>query len=581
MAGAAPKGAGSGRRRPPPPGLRALLLLLCLWLPSGRAAGPLPAPLSGVEQLLGEFRRQLQQERPQEELELELRAGGGPPPGCPGPGGGGYSAMPDAIIRTKDSIAAGASFLSAPAAVRDWRQCVAACCAEPRCSVAVVELPRRPAPPAAALGCYLFNCTARGRNVCRFALHRGYSSYSLGRALEGQRDLGAGFPATARASPRLGKQAPGRGRCSSCTCWVAASGRPARQDLWAPSPRKHLVPEKDEPPLSKAGEDVVVRLPTDGLVLDGRESTDDHAIVQYEWTLLQGDPSVDMKVPQSGTLKLSHLQEGRYTFQLTVTDTAGQRSADNVSVTVLPPAFSTRVSLDGKTETHTATSQPRNHSHEQRCSRTLPGDVSGSRCPTPATCVTRHGEESFRLLGTKDSNWPCDARAAFPPSHAAQRPSGWGGVERLQGGPLVLERRPLYLEPVLSLEKSKLSGVNFVSSLLLPVVGKLWLASNMRLFGPLSAVLPLTLGLAITALLLLMVACRLRLLKQKLKKARPITSEESDYLINGIEEERGRERIMMGCFLHAPDWGSSPQPRQVLRTESIPDLQVHRSTLNH
>lgn len=48
------------------------------------------------------------------------------------------------------------------------------------------------------------------------------------------------------------------------------------------------------------------------------------------------------------------------------------------------------------------------------------------------------------------------------------------------------------------------------------------------------AVLPLALGVAITALLLLMVACRLRLVKQKLKKARPITSEESDYLINGM-----------------------------------------------
>lgn len=48
------------------------------------------------------------------------------------------------------------------------------------------------------------------------------------------------------------------------------------------------------------------------------------------------------------------------------------------------------------------------------------------------------------------------------------------------------------------------------------------------------AVLPLALGLAITALLLLMVACRLRLVRQKLKKARPITSEESDYLINGM-----------------------------------------------
>ncbi|XP_043744501.1 low-density lipoprotein receptor-related protein 11-like isoform X2 [Cervus elaphus] len=310
MASAAREGAGSGRRRPPPRRALPGLLLLCLWLPGGRAAGSPSAPLSelhaqlsGVEQLLEEFRRQLQQERPQEELELELRAGGDPQEGCPGPGGGGYRARPDAIIRTKDSIAAGASFLSAPAAVRDWRQCLQACCLEPRCSVAVVELPRRPAPPAAALGCYLFNCTWRGRSVCKFALHRGYSSYSLSRAPEGEQEgLEAGAQALARASPRL---------------------------------------EKDEPPLSKAGQDVVLHLPTDGVILDGRESTDDHAIVQYEWTLLQGDPTVDMKVPQSGTLKLSHLREGTYTLQLTVVDTAGQRSSDNVSVTVLPVAFST------------------------------------------------------------------------------------------------------------------------------------------------------------------------------------------------------------------------------------------------
>ncbi|KAK2114494.1 Low-density lipoprotein receptor- protein 11 [Saguinus oedipus] len=303
MASAARESAESVRRRLPRHRALRGLLLLCLWLPSGRATGPPAAPLSelhaqlsGVEQLLEEFRRQLQQERPQEELELELRAGGGPQEDCPGPGGGGYSALPDAIIRTKDSLAAGASFLRAPAAVRGWRQCVAACCSEPRCSVAVVELPRRPAPPAAALGCYLFNCTAHGRSVCKFALHRGYSSYSLSRAPDGA------APATARASPRQ---------------------------------------EKDAPPLSKAGQDVVLHLPTDGVVLDGRESTDDHAIIQYEWALLQGNPSVDMKVLQSGTLKLSHLQEGTYTFQLTVTDTAGQKSSDNVSVTVLPMAYST------------------------------------------------------------------------------------------------------------------------------------------------------------------------------------------------------------------------------------------------
>lgn len=46
------------------------------------------------------------------------------------------------------------------------------------------------------------------------------------------------------------------------------------------------------------------------------------------------------QVPQPGTLKLSHIREGEYIFQLTVTDTAGQRSSDNVSVTVLPMVHS-------------------------------------------------------------------------------------------------------------------------------------------------------------------------------------------------------------------------------------------------
>ncbi|XP_004404124.1 PREDICTED: low-density lipoprotein receptor-related protein 11 [Odobenus rosmarus divergens] len=496
MAFAAREGAGSGRGRPPRHRALRGLLLLCLWLPSGRAAGPASAPLSelhaqlsGVEQLLEEFRRQLQEERPQEELELELRAGGGPPEeGCPGPGGGGYSAMPDAIIRTKDSLAVGASFLTAPAAVRDWRQCVAACCSEPRCSVAVVELPRRPAPPAAALGCYLFNCTVRGRSVCKFALHRGYSSYSLSRALEGgQEEL--------EAAPRT---------------------------------------EKDEPPLSKAGQDVVLHLPTDGVVLDGRESTDDHAIVRYEWTLLQGDPSVDMKVPQSGTLKLSHLQEGTYTFQLTVADTAGQRSSDNVSVTVLPAAFSMggcskvcsryhffcddgcciditlacdgveqcpdgsdeafcqNLSLDQKMVTHTVTAQPRTTGPRK--------DAAGSSFLEKSQKVTVQNQPPAL------SNMEKRNHSMFWGSESQTDPvmpdRGSSGKNRKE-------------ENYIFESKSDRGGGEHPA----PETG---------------AVLPLALGLAITALLLLMVACRLRLVKQKLKKARPITSEESDYLINGM-----------------------------------------------
>lgn len=55
--------------------------------------------------------------------------------------------------------------------------------------------------------------------------------------------------------------------------------------------------EADEPPLSKAGKDIMLQLPVNWVILDGRESRDDHGIIQYEWRLLQGAPSVDMEVP--------------------------------------------------------------------------------------------------------------------------------------------------------------------------------------------------------------------------------------------------------------------------------------------
>lgn len=61
-----------------------------------------------------------------------------------------------------------------------------------------------------------------------------------------------------------------------------------------------------------------------------------------------------------------------------------------------------------------------------------------------------------------------------------------------------------------------------------------FLLSTCPVFGPTGAILPLALGLIITALLLLMIGCRLRLVRHKLKKARPLNTEESDYLINGM-----------------------------------------------
>lgn len=56
------------------------------------------------------------------------------------------------------------------------------------------------------------------------------------------------------------------------------------------------VADVDEPPRSDAGQDVVIQLPTDWAVLDGRDSVDDHGIRRYEWSLIKGDTAINMKV---------------------------------------------------------------------------------------------------------------------------------------------------------------------------------------------------------------------------------------------------------------------------------------------
>ena len=48
------------------------------------------------------------------------------------------------------------------------------------------------------------------------------------------------------------------------------------------------------------------------------------------------------------------------------------------------------------------------------------------------------------------------------------------------------------------------------------------------------AVIALSLGLVISALLLFFVGCRLRTVKKRLRRGRPLNSNEADYLINGM-----------------------------------------------
>ncbi|KFO69731.1 Low-density lipoprotein receptor-related protein 11, partial [Cuculus canorus] len=296
--------------------------------------------------------------------------------------------------------------------------------------------------------------------------------------------------------------------------------------------------EYDEPPQCKAGQDIVLQSPVDWVLLDGRESSDDHGIVQYEWTLLQGDSSVEMKVPQPGTLKLSHLQENRYIFQLTVTDTAGQQSSDNVSVTVLPMVHSAVACVgvcsryqficdDGCcidiTFACDGVRQCPDGSDETFCQNFGPGRKTVTHADLGTT-----QQRTVGLTENTDGNFSAEntLKAAARNQQLLSVDADMSN-QSLSQGP---KKQISGLVPDNS-SSGKRTDDKSGNGIIMPKRDQV---GGGRLVPETGAVLPLALGLAITALLLLMVACRLRLVRQKLKKARPITSEESDYLINGM-----------------------------------------------
>ncbi|KAG9355595.1 hypothetical protein JZ751_000433 [Albula glossodonta] len=94
----------------------------------------------------------------------------------------------------------------------------------------------------------------------------------------------------------------------------------------------------DYRPVANAGPNQVITLPRNSITLYGNQSTDDHEHLAYEWSLSPESKGkvVEMQGVRTPILQLSAMQEGDYTFQLTVTDSAGQQDTAQVTVIVQP-----------------------------------------------------------------------------------------------------------------------------------------------------------------------------------------------------------------------------------------------------
>ncbi len=92
------------------------------------------------------------------------------------------------------------------------------------------------------------------------------------------------------------------------------------------------------PPLSKAGPDQVITLPTDSVTLDGSASSDpDGTISEWLWTKISGPASFTLNNATTATAVVTNLVAGVYQFELKITDDVGLSAKDTVQVVVDRP----------------------------------------------------------------------------------------------------------------------------------------------------------------------------------------------------------------------------------------------------
>ena len=91
----------------------------------------------------------------------------------------------------------------------------------------------------------------------------------------------------------------------------------------------------NQPPVARAGNDVVISLPENSVNLSGSASADpDGTIAKYAWTKVSGPAGGNIASPASVNTAITNLAEGVYVYRLTVTDNDGATAQDEVTVTV-------------------------------------------------------------------------------------------------------------------------------------------------------------------------------------------------------------------------------------------------------
>jgi hypothetical protein len=87
-------------------------------------------------------------------------------------------------------------------------------------------------------------------------------------------------------------------------------------------------------PTVNAGPDKTITLPANDLTLSGTASDADGTISQYQWTKVAGPVGGSITSPAAAQTTITDVNEGIYTYRLTVKDNSGATAYDDVKITV-------------------------------------------------------------------------------------------------------------------------------------------------------------------------------------------------------------------------------------------------------
>jgi hypothetical protein len=93
----------------------------------------------------------------------------------------------------------------------------------------------------------------------------------------------------------------------------------------------------NQAPVARAGQDVVVTLPVNKVVVDGSGSSDsDGFIANFRWSRVSGHSQYTIARSDNAVTEINGLVQGVYVFRLTVTDDKALTNTDDITITVLP-----------------------------------------------------------------------------------------------------------------------------------------------------------------------------------------------------------------------------------------------------